>query len=454
VIPPALLVERFARREKLFRRISRVLVAVSGGPDSVAALLILRDLRETFGFEIIAAHFDHKLRPDSSDDLEFVRDLCKGLGVPCFTGEGDVREAQGLRRMGVEEAARRMRYQFLAFVAGKEEAGAIATGHTADDQAETVLHRILRGSGVRGIRGMLPRTTVPGSEAHTLIRPLLPLTRAGTIATCQAAGITPRLDASNEDRSLFRNRLRHEALPYLRALNPSLDRSLIGLAESAREVFETAEHQANAAQPHTRDEAGSIFDAAKLRDLPAEALTLVIEREALFSRLEPEINRTRLRNLRDVLRRGAGLVAFRDAVIELSCGQARIGPLLAPPTIFEPAIVNIPGVTRAGGWRIDVSTDPLQPGPGQSIAAVSLSGLKGVARLRPVQRGDRIRAGSGHQKLSDALTNRKVPRWQRDRVVVVADADGVVATSSGLVGVPPSDDDDAIWIRFSRDPQA
>lgn len=447
-------VERFSREERLFRRVKRVLVAVSGGADSIAALLILRDIGQRHGFEIVAAHFDHQLRPTSRDDLEFVRALCKDLDVPCFTGEGDVREAQGIRRMGLEEAARRMRYQFLAFVAGKQEAGAIATGHTADDQAETVLQRVLRGSGVRGIRGMLPRTTVPGSEAHTLIRPLLPLTRSQTVAVCEEAGITPRVDETNVDPSQLRNRIRHEVLPYLRELNPSLDRSLVGLAESAREVFEHVEHEAMRAQPHTRNELGSLFETAMLANLPSEALTLVIEREALFSRLDTQINRTRLHNLADVLEKGTGAVSFGEVIVESSSGQTRVGPSIDAPEPFEARVVNVPGVTVAGPWRVEVSTDPLEPPEGGSIATVPLSSLKGVMRIRPAERGDRVRVLKGSPRLSDVLTNAKVPRWERDKIAVVADSGGVVALTTSAVGLPTVPDDDALWIRFSSQPQA
>ncbi|MGH2608902.1 MAG: tRNA lysidine(34) synthetase TilS, partial [Tepidiformaceae bacterium] len=184
----------------MFRGSRKVLAAVSGGPDSVALLLLLLDLRERFGFEVVAVHFDHQLRPNSRRDLEWVRDLCGGLGVPFFSGEGDVALAAAEQGAGIEDAARRMRYGFLAFVAGKEAADTIATGHTADDQVETVLMRIIRGSGVRGIRGMLPVGEVPGGRgAQRLVRPLLELRRADTLAICQAAGVAPLHDPSNDD---------------------------------------------------------------------------------------------------------------------------------------------------------------------------------------------------------------------------------------------------------------
>ena len=150
----------------MFRRVQKVLVALSGGADSTACLLILKEAGRDLGFEVVACHFDHQLRESSKDEMEAVRQLCDVVDVECITGEGDVGGVATQMKRGIEEMAREMRYQFLAFVAEKVGADCIATGHTADDQAETILMRIVRGSGVRGIRGMLPVAEVPGSEAQ------------------------------------------------------------------------------------------------------------------------------------------------------------------------------------------------------------------------------------------------------------------------------------------------
>ncbi|MEP7215978.1 MAG: tRNA lysidine(34) synthetase TilS, partial [Anaerolineaceae bacterium] len=140
---------RYAERERMLRRTKRVMVALSGGPDSVACLLVLLRLCKRFDFEVVAGHFDHQLRTSSGADLQRVRSICDELGVECVTGEGDVRSMARDTRQSIELAARTMRYQFLAFAAGKEMADAIATGHTSDDQAETVLLGLARGSGAR-----------------------------------------------------------------------------------------------------------------------------------------------------------------------------------------------------------------------------------------------------------------------------------------------------------------
>lgn len=421
---------------------SRILVGVSGGPDSVACLLLLLRLRQQFGFEVVAAHFDHQLRPESPAEGAWVRDLCATLEVRCLTGEGEAARVAAERRTGIEDAARRMRYQFLAFVAGKELADCIATGHTADDQAETVLHRVLRGSGVRGIRGMLPASQVPGAPAQRLIRPLLVVHRRDTLAVCAEAAITPMHDPTNADPLYLRNRLRLETLPALRRLNPAIDAALGGLAESAREAFALVEKLALAARPEERGEYGSVFPRTALSQLPGEALTLVIEREAAFANLEPETNRTRIQNLRAVLARGTGRVRFGGVEVEASCGLVRIGPPAVAATPFGPAVLNIPGVTVAGPYRVTVGTDPLAGGTGESLAIVPTSGLRGVLRVRPIVAGDRIRTRGLTRKLSDYLTNEKVPTWRRHSLVAITDADTIVALlglPGAATGVPPTE---------------
>lgn len=450
-IPPAVLarVDRFARREGLFRRARNILAAVSGGTDSVACLLVLDALRGRHGYELQVVHFDHQLRPDSRNDLEYVRDLAATLGLPFLSGEGDVASVARQQRTSIEDTARRMRYQFLAFVAAEKRVDAIATGHTADDQAETVLMRILRGTGVRGIRGMLPAAPVPGAPAQRLVRPLLELTRADTAAICAAAGITPVEDASNADTAFARNHLRHDVLPLLRTVNPSVDRALRGLAQSAREVFGDVERASFAAQPRSRGPAGAEFDLATLRTLPAEALTLVIEREASFYSLLPDVNRTRIGNLRSVLRRGAGRVAFGDAHVEVSSGRVRIGPeLVVEP--FEPKVLNVPGVTLAGHWRVQVTTDPLPPLEGAVDARIDVARRKGALRLRPLVTGDRMTHHGIERKVSDIFANAKVPAWDRAAAVAVADSARVLAVlAAGGTYEADSAGEDVLYARLT-----
>lgn len=418
----------------------------------MACLLLLRELAKTAGFDVIAAHFDHQLRPGSGADLAFVRACCAELGVPCFTGEGDVARAAAERHTSLEETARIMRYQFLAFVAGKERAECIATGHTADDQAETVLQRILRGTGVRGLRGMLSASPVPGASAQHLVRPLLVLTRSETAAVCTSAGIVPRVDESNADLAYGRNRVRLETLPFLRGLNPSLDRALLGVAESAREVFDGIEKQAMAIQPLERPALGSIFVLENLRALPNEAVALVIEREAGVHNLKIEVNRTRVRNLRAVLDSGTGTAVFGQAQVDVSCGRVRIGPELVPPPPFEAKVLNVPGVTVVSGWRVTVATDPLPAQPGVLSAVVAGGAMVGALRLRPLAAGDRLRWHGGQRKVADVLAGAKVPRWERQQICAVADAHLVVALLGAPDALQPQPDPHSLFVRAERLP--
>lgn len=433
-------VRAFASRERLFRRVSRVLVGVSGGPDSLAAMLLLHRLGPDFGFDVVACHFDHHLREGSADEQRRVRAICEALGLSCITGEGDVAAMASERRLGVEEAARRMRYQFLAFAAGKERADVVATGHTRDDQAETVLHHILRGSGVRGIRGMVPRSPLPGAEAQVLVRPLLCLGRVDTVAICSHAGIEPILDPSNADIGFTRNRIRHELLPTLERLNPSAKDALVRLAHSARETFAGIERAALATQPESRSDIGAVFALAKLVDLPTEALAMVIERESAGAQLGYEANYTRLTNLRQVLARGSGSVAFGPALVEVSAGQARIGPPLAPGALIEPVVLSVPGTTRVGDLRIEVTTEPRD---GWTPIAEPAS----VLRARSAQPGDRVRRPDRRVRLGRVLADARVPAWERAGLVVVVDGEDVVAISGSGRPLLPPPGDASLWIR-------
>lgn len=422
VRPPALVsaVARLAREERLFRTAKRILVAVSGGPDSIACLLALEALRETFHLELAVVHFDHMLRANSAEDMEFVRTVCAEREFPCFTGEGDVGGAARSQHRSMEEMARRMRYQFLAFVAAEKRFDAVATGHTADDQAETILMRIVRGTGVRGIRGILPASDLPGAPSIKLIRPLLTVSHAETLAFCAERGVTPMMDASNDDLALQRNRVRHETLTALRALNPSVGDALIGLGGSAREAFREIEKQSYLAVPKERGPVGAIFTRGALAGLQPEALGLVIEREAAFYRLEYEVNRRRITDAGRVLQSGAGEARFGDITLQASCGLVRLGPVLVAEP-FEGRTLEVPGVTLARPWRVELAFDPLGGTAAAPVFAVDQSAAVGALCIRALQAGDRMLTKRVVRKLSDLLVNEKVPAWERIGAVAIAD---------------------------------
>jgi tRNA(Ile)-lysidine synthase len=216
-------------------------VAVSGGADSVALLRALADEPATQG--LIVAHLNHRLRGSESDaDAAFVAALCPHL--PHRTEAIDV--AAAAEGENLEDTARRVRYDFLARVAREAGAGAgwVATAHTLDDQAETVLHRLIRGTGLRGLRGIAAsRELVPGVR---LLRPMLTVSRAKVIAYLRAIGQPWREDATNRDPAFTRNRIRHELLPLFRTFNPGIEEALGRTAAHADEVYAGIEQVAAA----------------------------------------------------------------------------------------------------------------------------------------------------------------------------------------------------------------
>lgn len=209
-----------------------VVVGVSGGCDSVALLRALAAIKSGGKGRLIAAHLNHQLRSQAEDDERFVAELCRRLDVGCEIGRADIFALARQRGEGLEDAARHARYRFLTAVAERCGARFVAVAHTADDQAETVLHRIVRGTGLRGLSGMARARPL----AHaTLVRPLLEVRRAEVQAYLAALGQTYQFDCSNSDPRFTRNRLRLEVLPLLEKINPDVVEALLRLARLARE---------------------------------------------------------------------------------------------------------------------------------------------------------------------------------------------------------------------------
>jgi len=256
------------RLHRLVEPGQRVVVAVSGGADSVALLLALRGAAARLRIDVEGAHFHHGLRgADADADAAFVRELCDRLEIPLHLG----RPERPIRGPGLEAAARRARYAFLAGAAERCSAVRIATAHTADDQAETVLMRLLRGSGADGLKGIRLRR-------GRIIRPLLECPRADVLDFLAASDEPFREDASNADRRFLRNRVRHEVLPVLAAINPRVRAALArtaAVAQAEANYLERAARHALAGAG-TVDEEG--LSVAALRHLPEPLQARVVRR--------------------------------------------------------------------------------------------------------------------------------------------------------------------------------
>jgi len=224
---------------------ARVVVGVSGGADSVALLCGLHALAPTARLELHAAHLNHGLRPGLADeDAEWTRELCRRLGIPIVVGQADVSGRARAERWNIEEAARILRYEFFERTARGLSSTHVSVAHTADDRVETMLHHLLRGTGLAGLRGM--KTSRPLAEGITLVRPLLGVHRATIESWLAEIGQEYRTDATNADESRTRNRIRHTLLPSLeREFGPQVRGAFLRLAEQADELQSAIEKEAH-----------------------------------------------------------------------------------------------------------------------------------------------------------------------------------------------------------------
>lgn len=228
------------RLEFLSLRGRHVLVGVSGGSDSTALLLLLRELRDEFSLQLTAAHLDHGWRAESAEDAAWVSRLCKRIDVPLAGERVDLPALAAQAGKGLEECARDVRREFLKSAALRSDATAVALGHTADDQAETILHHVIRGSGLRGAAGM--RASSELTPELPLVRPLLELTRPQLRQWLGGRGQDWRDDTTNFDAAHTRNRIRHVLLPLLRAeFNPQVDSALQRLSRQVADALAVVE---------------------------------------------------------------------------------------------------------------------------------------------------------------------------------------------------------------------
>ena len=221
-------VKKTVKKYRLLDKNDKVVVAVSGGPDSVTLLYLLTALKKELNLTLHVAHLDHMLRKDSHKDAEFVSDLAKGLKIPVTTARVNIKELA--KKGSLEEISRNARLGFLFRVASQIKASKIALGHSLDDQAETVLMRILRGTGLYGLSGILPKREIGG---YQIIRPLIEVRRKEITAYLKRKKIQPRQDPTNLEDIYFRNKIRNNLLPLLEAgYNENIKELLANMAES------------------------------------------------------------------------------------------------------------------------------------------------------------------------------------------------------------------------------
>ena len=262
----------YIRQHELLKAGDRVGIAVSGGADSVALLRLLLELRKDIGAVLSVVHFNHRLRgADSDDDERFVGDLAQQYKLELHCGSGEVSTYAAEKHLSLETAAREMRYQYFRELLREERLNRIATGHTLDDQAETVLLKIIRGAGGRGLAGIYPKLTIHSSQPTVIVRPLLGTRRTDLEAYLRSLGQSWREDKSNRDLRHMRNRVRHGILPRLeRNFNRAVREALAETAEIARAEEEYWEKEVARVLPLAWQSDGKegVFELARLTNLP------------------------------------------------------------------------------------------------------------------------------------------------------------------------------------------
>lgn len=441
-----------------------VVVGVSGGPDSLALLDALVSLDEELRIALHVAHLNHQLRgAESEADAKYVAQLARRWGLNATIGAADVAGLAAREHLSIEEAARSARYVFLTEVAERVGASVIAVAHNADDQVETVLMHFLRGAGLAGLRGMPYQLPMDNSQFRTggsrlpivLVRPLLDVPRSEVEAYCKEHGLAPRLDASNTDTTFFRNRLRHEVLPYLATLNPNIRDILRRTARVAADDY-----------AFLQDQVDDAFIRLAVREDRTVALHLH-EWRALPVALQRGTLREAVRALRGDLRdfnwehveaaRAVALTGQTGAMATLPRGLALlvdykrllIGPAArlrgagartpsdVPQLAVDRVSLTVPGTTRLPDAPWSAVTDYLREWNTSAVRAaenrwtalLDADACRGELVLRRRRPGDRFQPAGlgGHTKLlAEFMIDARVPRAERERLPLLVAGDRIV----------------------------
>ena len=475
------LIDRVAGTMREYRMITpgaAALAGVSGGPDSVAMMHLLWRLQEELGFRLHVAHFHHGLRGEEADaDQVFVESLCRKLGVPFHTARAGPRP----HAPSLEAVLRIQRHAFLRRVALATGATAVALAHTSDDQAETVLLRLARGTGISGLGGMAPvgelvgdlPVAVRGGKARfsrdtgrvsgekiRVIRPLLYVSRDEIVTYLRKQGLGWREDSTNRDRRFFRNRIRHEVLPYLEAeLNPRLRRLLVNLAEQARaedawlqeqadEVWRELTSLGGVERDHDR---GIIFIPARFMTDQPLAMQRRLWRRA-GAELGVDFDFVTVERLRGLLSGPPGTAVTLPGRVQARVFDNGVRLWLAPRAVGpEGALpevpLRVPGDTAAPEWglvfhaeeRPWTGGDPravVQSCPGPALV-VDAGRVEDGLRVRPRRPGDRFwpLGSPGPRKLKGFFIAAGIPLAERYRIPLVVSQGGIV----GVLGYRPDE---------------
>lgn len=431
----------------LLEKGDRVLVAVSGGPDSVSMLHVLKELSVTLELQLFVFHLDHRVRGESSlEDARFVKELAAGMGIPSFILSFDVPRYRRIFGMSLQEAARKVRLRLLARTAEKIKAPKIALGHNSDDQVETILMRIIRGSGPEGLTGMsmISKLPVPGAKKALLIRPLLEISREEIERYCRENKLTYRKDSSNLKAVYRRNKIRLELIPYLEEqYNPRIREALLNMSRTLNRENVFMEEQAHLAFPELllEESMGRVI----LRSPPViklhPALQVRIFRIAL-NRLKGNLSAVEYKHIESILKllnqggpHGSltlpGGISIKKSYDRLQFFQKQ---KKAEERLKGKIILQVPGSTEVPELGLVLQAEVLEreklpwpPDPEKEAYLdydrvtfpLYLSLRWPGARFKPL-------GLEGSKKVKDFLIDQKVPREERDNIPLILSGSSIL----------------------------
>ena len=418
------LADNFLQRlttDGLIRPQERVLIALSGGSDSVALLLLLRAVAPSLQLSLVAAHLDHAIRPESGDDADFVRSLCAQLQIPLLCERIDVVALAAGEKVGLEEAGRMARHDFLLKAAERLDCTAIAFGHHRGDQAETLLHHLSRGCGLHGLAAMRKRR-------GRFVRPLLPYSKAELLAYLSEIGAEFVSDASNDELNFTRNRIRHQLLPLLATLNPRIEATLGDLAAVAAQEDDYWQTEMARLAPLLvqRDGDSVHLSVAELLHLhPAPRYRLLHQLLTAFAqKAKKEV--------------GLRHVAALDLLLAAAAPQGEVHlPGVRAMRRYDRLVLRSQSLPPLAPWSLAISGPGRYPlpsggelrieggetgeGGGGDVVEFAASSLPFPWTVRTIQPGDRLRLTgmSGRKRLKELLMEQKIPLEQRRSLCVL-----------------------------------
>ena len=458
-------VQRFIRERDLIHTGDAVVVAVSGGPDSTALLDILARLKGRCGFHLTAAHLNHSFRGrEAEGDSEYVQQLCAQLDVSCIAEHIDVPRFMTETGMGAQEAARHVRYRFLHKVAEQTGSRVIATAHHADDQIETVLMRLVRGTGIEGLSGIPIQRQ---EEGISIVRPLLTITREEIEAYCNAHGLHPRHDRSNDSDKYLRNRIRRHWMPLMKQENPHLAGVFTQLTSLARDENELMDRIA-------RETLAEIIHTQNMNTIVVVQNDFVLHHVALQRRmiklilsylLESDtgnISYSHIEHIRQII-----ADTYPSARIDLPGGvQVRreyqrvvfssiYNDVSIPPYIYNlpvPGAVYIPEIDRTFRCYYGKQTDVKQRAQG-TFAVFDPAKIEGKLYVRQRCAGDRmtVRGMVGTKKVKDIFIDAKIPQLDRERIPLLTDESQILwipGIRRSAAYIPEKDAGDVLYVEF------